>query len=116
MNEMRLIGLDGIGTLGNVDTTTIMKEQALEVLRRLPEGDTVELLKQLPESVVRKICQKGVESELQRFLPAALAGGVVAAGTILFTKSVLTGIGLGCLTVVGIVYLIKNSDETNTAR
>lgn len=69
-NTIELIGIEG---LNNPDVLAIAKQQTLEALKRLPEGDQLELLKSLPEDIIRKICTDGVDAELGRYWPSVIA-------------------------------------------
>jgi hypothetical protein len=68
-------GLRGFAGLGTVDVSAISVQAALEALKRLPEGDMLAVIKGLPESVVRKICEEGVKDEITAYLPMAAGIG-----------------------------------------
>jgi len=108
MSEMKLIGLDG---LHDVDTSVILKSEALKVLKRLPDGDAVELIKQLPESVIRKICENGVSEEITKLLPPAIACGTLGVVVGLISKSPLIGIGSALLAFSAYMFISGRNDE-----
>lgn len=64
------------GLASPIDLTSIGLDSIAETLKRLPEGDAVALLSQLPEDVIRKICKTGVSNEIQSYLPWIAIGGV----------------------------------------
>lgn len=70
---MELQAIDGFG---DVDATAVLKEKTLETLKRLPEGDVVALISQLPENVIRELCKKGINEELVGLLPSLIIGGI----------------------------------------
>lgn len=69
-NTIELIGIEG---LSNPNVLEIAKQQTIEALKRLPEGDQIALLKSLPEDIIRAICTEGVDAELGRYWPAVIA-------------------------------------------
>lgn len=89
---MELQAIDGFG---DVDATAVLKEKTLETLKRLPEGDVVALISQLPENVVREICKRGVSEEVMLYLPTFLALGITGTVTYIVTGSLWGAIAMG---------------------
>ncbi len=101
---MELIGLDGLGKVGEVDVSSIVTNQLLDALKKLPEGNTVAIIKQLPQTVLTQICTDGVNEKITSYLPTAIVG--IGGGIVLgmmtnsFTYGFLGMLGLGALVYV----------------
>ena len=96
-----ILGLDGLGKVGEVDVNSIVTDELLNTLKRLPEGNTVALIKQLPQSVLSQICTQGVNEKITAYLPTAIVGigGGIVVGMITgsFTYGFLATAALGAL-------------------
>lgn len=68
------------------NVTAIALEKLKDVIKGLPDGDALELLKQLPENVVRQICEDGAKEELSQYIPWAIGGAAVLAIYFLMRK------------------------------
>lgn len=102
--------MDGLG----VDVTQIAADELLNSIKRLPEGNAVEMLKKLPAGIMEKVCQQGVKENLQQYIiPALLAGigGGLAVG--FYTHNVLYG-AIGAIVCGAIIYFIRQPDGTET--
>lgn len=114
---VHLIGLSGLGKsrsqrLGEIDTQGIIYAQVLDAVKRLPDGDAVELIKQLPKNVLSKICTEGVKEQITDYLPQAFTS--ITAGLLvgLTTKSFLYG-SITAIMVAGILYFIFKPHDNN---
>lgn len=104
---MKLIGLND--KVGIVDVGAIASQELLNTLKRLPEGNAIELIKQMPESVLTKICTTGVNDKITAYIPVLTAGIGVGVVVGMKSKSAVYGI-LAALVVGGIVFLIRKPE------
>lgn len=107
---MELIGLSGLGNLREPDAIAIAQQQVLIAIKSLPEGNAVDLLKQLPSSIITKICHDGVQEQISQYLPVALSGLGAGLAVGFSTGSFVYG-SLAALTVAGIVYFIQKPKD-----
>jgi hypothetical protein len=101
--SIELVGIEGFGRLRDVDATAIAEQQVKEALKRLPEERRIEIFKDLPENIIKEICNQGVSAELAKWTPAAIV--FIASALIMYgyvTQEVLiiavSALGAGALT------------------
>ncbi|MFN8358271.1 MAG: hypothetical protein U0264_00005 [Candidatus Kapaibacterium sp.] len=108
---MKLIGLND--RIGVVDVGAIATQELLNTLKKLPEGNAVQLIKQMPESVLTQICTQGVNEKITAYIPVAVAGAGVGIVVGMKTKSLAYGL-LSALFIGGIVYLIRQPQTSQS--
>lgn len=114
-NTIELLGIEG---LANPNVLEIAKQQVMETLKRLPEEQQIEIFKDLPEDIIRKICTDGVNAELGHYWPSVIAFFIGA----LITYGYFSNDFLNCILVAAAVgattYFVHNTwfaNEEKTA-
>lgn len=106
---MTLQALDG---LGEVNATEVLKEKVGEAIKRLPKGDIKDIVSSLPEDVIRELCKRGVNDEINKYLPSAIAG-VIAGGVVYYLTGSLVYSGLTALIGATILSYITVDNDSN---
>lgn len=72
--------------LGAVDLTNVGLQVLAEQIKNLDEKSALEVLTQLPEETVKKICKTGVKDEVSAKVKQYLPWALGAAGVIVLMK------------------------------
>ena len=101
---MKLIGLND--RISAIDISDIASQEILTAMKKLPDGNIVNVIKQLPENVIRQVCTQGVNEQITAYIPIAVAGLGVGLVVGFKYKSFFYGV-LAASAVSAFVYLLR---------